>query len=289
MDLNTSALAFAALGQPTRLGMLRLLIATGPSGLSVTDIGRRLGLAQSTTSFHLGVLEGAGLAQATRRGRSVIYAARFLALRELLTFLTDACCEGRPELCADLSAVLSQLAVETPTMSPAFNVLFLCTRNSARSIMAEAITNAVAGDRFHAYSAGSDPGGTPMPEVLDRLTNLGHDVSGLHSKSWELFLGPDAPRMDFVIALCDALAGQSCPDFGGTAVTAAWPLPDPAKFTGSAAEKAALLNELYTSLRRRIEIFAALPFASLDRMAVRKRLDELGAGPAGVMSRTGAG
>jgi len=93
--------------------------------------------------------------------------------------------------------------------------------------------------------------------------------------------------MDFVIALCDVLDGQSCPDFGTTAVTAAWPLPDPAKFRGDVAEKSALLNELYAGLHRRISIFASLPFASLDRLAVRKRLDELGAGPASVMSRTG--
>ncbi len=107
---------------------------------------------------------------------------------------------------------------------------------------------------------------------------LGHDVSGLRSKSWNEFTGPTAPRMDFVITLCDTLHGQVCPDFGDLAVTGAWPLPDPAKFTGSAVERATLLNELYASLRRRIEIFASLPFASLDRMAIKARLDEIGGG-----------
>ena len=171
-------------------------------------------------------------------------------------------------------------------MTPAFNVLFLCTHNSARSIMAEAILQKLGGERFHAYSAGSDPIAEPNAEVIEKLRALGHDIGDLHSKSWNEFTGPNAPRMDFVITLCDTLHGQDCPDFGDLAVTAAWPLPDPAKFTGSAVERAALLNELYASLRRRIEIFTALPFASLDRMALKARLDEIGGGgmPAAVGS-----
>jgi arsenate reductase len=167
-------------------------------------------------------------------------------------------------------------------------VLFLCTRNSARSLMAEAILAAVAPGRFRAYSAGSEPAARPMPEVVEKLHALRHDISSLRSKSWDEFLRPDAPRMDFVIALCDVLDGQACPDFGTTAVTAAWPLPDPARFRGDAAEKSALLNELYAGLHRRISIFTSLPFASLDRLAVRKRLDELGAGPTAITSRMGA-
>ena len=161
-------------------------------------------------------------------------------------------------------------------MAAAFNVLFLCTANSARSIMAEAILNKVGAGRFQAWSAGSDPAPHPQPAVLTKLTDFGHDIATLRSKSWSEFLGPQAPRMDFVIALCDTLEGQACPDFGARAVTGAWPLPDPARFTGSPAEQATLLNELYASLLRRIQIFVSLPFASLDRLAVKKRLDELG-------------
>ncbi len=159
---------------------------------------------------------------------------------------------------------------------PTFNVLFLCTRNSARSIMAEAILSRLAPGRFAAYSAGSEPSPDgPLPEVLAQLKALGHDVSGFRSKSWDEFCGPDAPRMDFVVALCDTLAGQVCPDFGATTITGAWPLPDPAKFTGSTAERATLLNELYAGLRRRLELFASLPVATLDRMALKARVDEL--------------
>jgi len=160
-------------------------------------------------------------------------------------------------------------------MTPAFNVLFLCTHNSARSIMAEAILARIGNGRFHAWSAGSEPTAEPNPEVIDKLRVLGHDTTHLRSKSWDEFTGPSAPRMDFVITLCDTPDGQECPDFGGIAVTAAWPLPDPAKFHGSPVERTALLNELYASLRRRIEILIALPFASLDRIALKARLDEL--------------
>jgi len=161
-------------------------------------------------------------------------------------------------------------------MTAAFNVLFLCTQNSARSIMAEALLNKIGRNKFRAYSAGSEPARVPMPEVIDRLKVLGHDVAHLRCKSWNEFMGPDAPRMDFVIALCDAVHGQFCPDLGEKFVTAAWPLPDPAKFTGSASERVTLLNELYGMVRRRIEIFTSLPFASLDKMAVKARLDEIG-------------
>lgn len=159
-----------------------------------------------------------------------------------------------------------------------YNILFLCTGNSARSIMAEAILTKIGGSRFRAYSAGSEPASAPRPAVLEKLRALGHDTQALHSKSWHDFTGPNAPRMDFVITLCDIVEGQVCPDFGGLPVTGAWPLPDPAKFTGPPAEQSALLNELYASLRRRIEIFTALPFASLDRLAMKARLDEIGDG-----------
>ncbi len=289
MEIDSAVEIFAALAQESRLTALRLLIERGPDGLPAGTIAERLGLPASTTSFHLSALERAGLVQTTRQGRQVVYAARFVALRALLGFLTESCCAGRPELCGDIARLLPPLPEETNAMTPAFNVLFLCTRNSARSIMAEAILARVGADRFRAYSAGSDPAAAPMPEVLAKLQALGHDVAGLHSKSWEAFTGADAPRMDFVIALCDTLDDQACPDFGDKAVTGAWPLPDPAKFAGSAAERSILLNELYASLRRRIEIFVSLPFATLDRIALRARLDEIGEGPVGALARSRGG
>ncbi len=276
METHHAAFAFAALGQETRLDLLRVLLGAGPNGLAAGDIATRLAVPPSTLSFHLRALDQAGLIAATRQGRSLIYAAQIDRLRALLAFLADACCGGDPARCGDLHRLFEHHG-ETARMTPAtFNVLFLCTHNSARSIMAEAILNSLPGGRFRAFSAGSDPlPGGPLPEVLSQLKGLGHDVSGLRSKSWDAFTGPDAPRMDFVIALCDTLNLQNCPDFEGTQVTAAWPLPDPSKFSGSATERAALLNELYAALHRRLGVFASLPFGALDRMALKARIDEL--------------
>lgn len=161
-------------------------------------------------------------------------------------------------------------------MHPSFNVLFLCTHNAARSIMAEAILNKLAGDRFRAYSAGDDPAERPNDAVMQKLADLGFDTGDLRSKSWQVFAAADAPRMDFVIALCDTTRGQKCPEFSDVEVSASWPLPDPAKFAGSDGERGVLLNQLYSSITTRLEIFASLPFDSLDRMALKARLDELG-------------
>ena len=273
MEMDDAATAFMALGQTTRLELLRMLLAAGPNGMAAGEIASALGVPPSTTSFHLRALEQAGLVAATRQGRSLIYAAQLLRLRTLLAFLVDPCRSGAPGCCGDLSL---PDVTGAPAMPPPFNVLFLCTRNSARSIMAEAILAKLAPGRFAAFSAGSAPAARgPLPEVLAQLKALGHDVSALRSKSWDEFTGPDAPRIDFAIALCDIAAVQVCPDFGQTTVTAAWPLPDPAKFTGSPAERATLLNELYAGLRRRLEAFAALPFPALDRMALKARIDDL--------------
>lgn len=274
MDSERAAFGFTALGQTTRLDLLRLLLGRGPTGLAAGEIAAALGVAPSTLSFHLRALEQAGLIRPTRQGRSLVYAAQVAALRELLAFLADACCDGEPARCGDLATLFPPPLKETPM--PAFNVLFLCSRNSARSILAEAILNKLGEGRFRAFSAGSEPASEgPLPEVVAQLSALGHDVSALSSKSWNLFMEPNAPQMDFVITLCDILAGQSCPDFGETMITAAWPMPDPAKFTGSAAERATLLNELYAGLHRRIGIFTSLPIAALDRIALKARLDEL--------------
>jgi protein-tyrosine-phosphatase/DNA-binding transcriptional ArsR family regulator len=282
METKAAAHVFGALSQETRLAVLRLLLSAGPNGLPAGEVADRLGLPPSTASFHLSALERAGLTQSTRQSRQVIHAVRLAALRDLVAFLTETCCSGHPELCGDIARLAPAPAVERTPMIPAYNVLFLCTRNSARSLMAEAILDKLGGDRFRAYSAGSDPAPHPMPEVVEKLRALGHDVSGLRCKSWNEFTHGEAPRMDFVIALCDTLRGQHCTDFGDQAVTASWPLPGPARFAGGTTERALLLNELYASLHRRIGIFTSLPFASLDRMSLRHRLDDLSEAPVSV-------
>lgn len=285
MEISEASALFAALGQENRLAALRLLLAETPEGVPAGELADRLTMPASTSSFHLSALEKAGLIQSTRQGRQVIYSVRLRALRELLGFLTEACCGGQPELCAEMVSLLPPEPEEVIGVVPAFNVLFLCTRNSARSIMAEAILAKFGKGRFRAYSAGSDPAETPMAEVLEKLRAVGHDVSSLHSKSWERFIGPDAPRMDFVIALCDTLDGQACPDFGEAPLRAKWGLPDPAKFAGSPVECSTMLNELYASLYRRIMVFINLPFPKLERLALKTRLDEIGDGPIAALMR----
>ena len=267
----------ASLAQPTRLAAVRRLLTAYPGSVAAGDLAKACEAPHNTMSAHLAILMRAGLIRVERAGRAMNYRADVNAFRELMVFLMGDCCSGRPDLCGDIARLVPPNAeVPDPTMVPAFNVLFLCTRNSARSIMAEALLERIGKGRFNAYSAGSDPARRPMPEVLERLRHLDHDVSKLRCKSWNEFTGSNAPRMDFVIALCDTPQGQVCPDLGEKLVNAAWPLPDPAAFTGSPTERVTLLNELYAMIRRRLEIFTNLPFASLDKMALKKRLDEIG-------------
>ena len=157
-----------------------------------------------------------------------------------------------------------------------FNVLFLCTGNSARSVMAEAILNRVAAGKFRAYSAGSHPKGQVHAETIRLLESLDYDTAGLRSKSWSEFAQPGAPALDFVFTVCDDAAGESCPLWPGQPMTAHWGIPDPAAATGSAAEVALAFKQAYRLLAQRIGIFAALPFRSLDRLSLQAKLREIG-------------
>jgi arsenate reductase (thioredoxin) len=161
-------------------------------------------------------------------------------------------------------------------MTP-YNVLFLCTGNSARSIMAEAILSRLGKGKFRAWSAGSDPKGAVHPGTLTLLNKLGYDTSGLRSKNWSEFAAPGAPSLDFVFTVCDNAANEVCPVWPGQPMTAHWGIPDPAAATGDDIAVARAFRNAYASLERRIELFAALPFKSLDRMALKKRLDQIGA------------
>lgn len=157
-----------------------------------------------------------------------------------------------------------------------YNVLFLCTGNSARSILAEAILNRVGGAGFRAYSAGSHPKGEVNPNTLRLLAQLGYDTTGYRSKSWQAFAGPTAPNLDFVFTVCDDAAGETCPVWPGKPMTAHWGLPDPAAATGTPAEIAAAFNEAYRMLERRIAAFAALPIRALDALSLQAKLREIG-------------
>jgi arsenate reductase len=157
-----------------------------------------------------------------------------------------------------------------------FNVLFLCTGNSARSILAEAILNKAGAGKFRAFSAGSQPKGQVHSETLRLLQSLGYDIAPLRSKSWSEFAQEGAPELDFVFTVCDNAAGESCPLWPGKPVTAHWGVPDPAAAQGSAAEVALAFKDAYRQLAQRIGIFAALPIRSLDRLTLQAKLKQIG-------------
>jgi arsenate reductase (thioredoxin) len=157
-----------------------------------------------------------------------------------------------------------------------FNVLFLCTGNSARSIMAEVILNRSGQGKFHAFSAGSHPKGKIHPYALELLQRLHCDVSGLRSKSWKEFAEPGAPNLDFVFTVCDNAAAEACPVWPGQPMTAHWGIPDPAEATGNEAELRLAFNDTLRMLTNRINIFISLPIRSLDQLALQKRLDAIG-------------
>jgi protein-tyrosine-phosphatase len=163
------------------------------------------------------------------------------------------------------------------TQTP-FNVLFLCTGNSARSIIAEAILNKMGAGRFRAYSAGSQPKGQVNPHTIALLNGLGFDTSVFQSKSWAEFARPGAPTLDFTFTVCDNAAGETCPIWPGQPMTAHWGIPDPAEATGTPAEIAQAFADAYRMLNQRIGIFTALPIASLDQLTLQSRLREIGRG-----------
>lgn len=155
-------------------------------------------------------------------------------------------------------------------------VLFLCTGNSARSILAECIMNRVGNGRFVAYSAGSMPKGKVHPQAIKLLEGLGYDTSRLRSKSWDEFASPDAPKLDFIVTVCDNAAGEVCPIWPGRPVQAHWGIPDPAAAEGSESEVALAFADAYRMLNNRIGLFSSLPVESLDRLAMKQRMDEIG-------------
>jgi arsenate reductase len=157
-----------------------------------------------------------------------------------------------------------------------YNVLFLCTGNSARSILAEALLNHKSNGIFTAYSAGSHPSGTPRPEALAQLQSAGISIAGLRSKSWDEFAAPGAPHLDFVFTVCDNAANEQCPYWPGQPMTAHWGIPDPAAVKGTPEEIARAFRDAYVVLDRRIGLFLSLPLATLQQLAIQEKLNEIG-------------
>jgi arsenate reductase len=161
-------------------------------------------------------------------------------------------------------------------MAKHYNVLFLCTGNSARSIMAEAILNHRGKGEFTAYSAGSHPTGSPRPEALKQIESAGISTDGLRSKSWDEFAKPGAPRLDFVFTVCDNAAKEVCPYWPGQPMTAHWGIPDPAAVKGTPEEVARAFHDAFVILDRRIDLFLSLPLGTLHELAIRRKIEEIG-------------
>ena len=274
--LDTDALA--ALGHPSRLAVFRLVARRAPHPVRPTEIAEATGIRPNTLSAHLAELSRAGLLTRRREGRSILYALDLSRTAALVDFLVNDCCRGRPELCEPLAAqALRRLAPgDGPMTDRVFDVLFICTGNSARSIFAEAILAKEGAGRFRAHSAGTRPYSELNPHAVAVLRDLGHDVAGLRAKHVSEFEGPEAPRLDFVFTVCDRAANEECPPWPGQPITAHWGVPDPVKVEGTEAEKGLAFLAAYRALHRRLAGVLALPMASLDRMSLQRALDDLG-------------
>lgn len=161
-------------------------------------------------------------------------------------------------------------------MADHYHVLFLCTGNSARSIMAEAILNHKGKGRFTAHSAGSHPTGQPRPEALQQIESAGLSIAGLRSKSWDEFSAPGAPKLDFVFTVCDNAANEICPVWPGQPMTAHWGVPDPGYAHGTTEQVERAFRDAFTILNRRISLFLSLPISSLDALAIKREIDRIG-------------
>lgn len=253
----------AALAHPRRLDLFRLLMRRYPDAVSAGDLSLALGLKPSTTSVYLATLRQAGVIEQSRVGTSLLYKAGLPGLRGMFDGLLTGCCQNRADLCT-LPAV-PPLATQRP-----LNALFVCSGNSARSIMAEAILRTQASDRFNAFSAGTRPAAAPKTAALDLLAAKGHEITGLNSKGFDGYLTQDAPVMDFVITVCDQAANTPNPTWPGSPVSGHWSVPDPSTVSGPNR-----FEQTYDILSHRIRAFADIPFGQLDHAKVQHRIDAI--------------
>lgn len=265
MNSESASHSFAALSHPGRLDVFRLLVRHAPAGLRPHEMAAALSLRPNTLSNYLSALEEAGLVRHSREGRAVHYHARTDHAGALIDYLAQDCCRGRAPVCPP---------PETRATTAPRHVLFVCSGNSARSLLAEALLRDLGGGRLIAHSAGTTPRGAAHPLTLDLLARHGHDTTGLAPRGLSPWRDPGAPRMDLVLTVCDDAASCDTAPLPGQPVQAHWGLPDPVAVTDAAARGAAFART-YTTLRRRIAALAALPFERLDRAGLQRRLDEI--------------
>ena len=267
--------ALAALGHPGRLAVFRLLARRAPGGVRPSEIAAALDMKPNTLSVHVSALTRAGLLMTWREGRSVYYAIALTDVADLVDFLVNDCCRGRPELCVPLASHALQHVEDAKADRPR-NVLFLCTGNSARSVFAEAVLSAEGGGRFCAYSAGTHPYAAINPSAAAVLERAGHDPSHLKPKGLARFTTARAQRMDFVFTVCDRAANDDGPALPGRPMSAHWGVPDPVSYEAGAEQDLAPFEAAFDTLRHRVRRFLSLPFDALDALTLQQRLDEIG-------------
>lgn len=272
MEQSRAIHAFATLGHPGRLAVFRLLMRFAPQGVRPTEIAEALGLKQNTLSHHLADLTASGLVQVARQGRSLFYSVDLDTAEGLIGYLALDVGRARPDLISSLISARKDGAMRDTD----FDVLFICSGNSARSIFAEALLRDLGRGKFQAFSAGIRPNTELNPFALEVLKRNGHDVAGLRAKHVAEFQKPGSIVMDFVFTVCDTSAAEECPPWPGQPITGHWGLPDPVKATGTEAERALVFAQTYAALRRRIMAFVELPFESLSRMSLQSRVDSIG-------------
>lgn len=263
----------ATLGHPQRLAIFRLLMRRYPDRVAAGEVAQALDLKPSTLSAYLSALLQAGLITQDRVGTSLRYAPDMTGVRQTFDFLLNECCRGRPDICAPLSFFCEQ---GSQTMdNRKYNVLFICTGNSARSIFAESILRKLGDDRFNAFSAGTHPYSKLNPFALQVLQDKGHDIGVLRAKNQSEFQGPDAPQLDFVFTVCDQAANEECPAWDGQPVSAHWGMPDPVAADGTDAQKGLAFQQAYGTLLNRISAFVNLPLDALDRLSLQRAVDDI--------------
>lgn len=264
-----------ALAHPARLAVFRLLVRRAPEGATPGEMQEVLGKAPSTLSAHLAQLRAAGLVTMTREGRSLRYRADLDALGGLIDYLVADCCRGRADLCAPLArGALDRAGAPVDGARP-LTVLFICTGNTARSILSEALLRHLGGERFRALSAGTRPEGVVNPFALRVLRAHGVDTAGLSSKSLDDIEADPSARPDLVFTVCDRAAAEECPVWLGDAIVAHWGLPDPAAVRGTEAERLAAFEDAYRTIHRRLSALVALPIGDMDRAELQRAVDRI--------------
>ncbi|MBR3369124.1 MAG: metalloregulator ArsR/SmtB family transcription factor [Rhodobacteraceae bacterium] len=274
MEIITAADIFSILGHPDRLSVFRLLMRFAPRGQRPTEIAQALGLKQNTLSHHLRDLVACGMVRVTRQGRSLYYCANLDMAETLIGYLALDVGRARPDLLAPLTAGRPSPLGGADGQN-AVNVLFVCSGNSARSIMAEALLRDLGAGRFNAFSAGTCPANAPNRAALQVLQQNGHDLRNLQSQHIREFQTADAPQMDFVFTVCDMSAADDCAPWQGYPMTGHWGVPDPVLAQTEQDAALPVFVRTYTALRRKIAAFVALPVTMPDRAALQTRIDAI--------------